>query len=74
MVEDKRDDLVDRLEKFGWSRGPHTRYPDGTVEVRLRRVGETSGQGEKSISGKDEDDAMLNEVQRLEAEGTAGEL
>jgi hypothetical protein len=73
MVEqDQDDDLENRLKRFGWSRGPHTLYPDGTVKLRLRCVGETSGQGERTIVGKDLDHAIRKEVERLEAEGAAG--
>jgi hypothetical protein len=72
MTEQERADYKDRLEKFGWTRGPHKLRPDG-VEVRLRRVSDTSGEGERSIYGTDIDDAIRKEVERLEAEGTAGE-
>lgn len=74
MTEDERGDCTERLNNLGWSPGGGgTRYPDGTIEVRLRRFPDTSGKGERSIYGTDIDDAICKEVQRLEAEGTAGE-
>jgi hypothetical protein len=72
MAEQERDDFENRLKKFGWTRGPHKRYPDG-VEVRLRRVPDTSGEGERGIFGTDPDDAIRKEVERLEAEGAVSE-
>jgi hypothetical protein len=74
MTEDERDDYSNRLRNLGWISGGGGRvYRDGTVEVRLRRSPETSGKGERSVYGTDFEDAIRKEVQRLEAEGKAGE-
>ena len=74
MTEQERDDYRDRLEKLGWRPGGgETWHPNGSVEVNLRRYPETSGESERSIYGTDRDDAIRKEVERLEAEGTAGE-
>lgn len=73
MTEDERGDCTERLKNFGWSPGGGgTRYPDGTIEVRLRRFPDTSGKGERSIYGIDFEDAIRKEVERLEAEDTPG--
>lgn len=72
MVEQEPDDLVSRLATAGWHAGGWTQYPDGTVEVKLRPAPETSGEPVRSIYGTDVDDAIRNELKRLE-EGRAGE-
>ena len=73
MTEDERGDDSNRLRDLGWITDGGAVYPDGGVEVRLRRSPDTSGKGERSIYGTDFEDAIRKEVERLEAEESAGE-
>jgi hypothetical protein len=73
MAEQDRDDLTGRLAKFGWRPHGQKTYPDGGVEVKLRRVSDTAGEEERSIFGTDVNDAIRKEVEQLEAEGIAGQ-
>jgi hypothetical protein len=73
MAKQEQDDLRDRLAKAGRHFGGQTRYPDGTVEVKLRRAPDTSGKPVRSIFGADIYDAIRTELKRLGEESTAGE-
>jgi hypothetical protein len=73
MTEDERGDYSNRLRDLGWITDGGAVYPDGGVEVRLRRSPDTSGKGERSIYGTDFEDAIRKEVERLEAEESGGE-
>lgn len=70
MADDvERAELVDKLGDAGWYLGGMTRYPDGTVELRLRPAPETSGAPVRSIFGTDENEAIQKELERMEQEG-----
>jgi hypothetical protein len=65
MEHDEHLDLVSKLAIAGWYLGGKTVYPNG-VAVHLRPAPETSGDPVRSIFGKDEDDAIRQELKRLE--------
>jgi hypothetical protein len=72
MAADERTDLVNRLAQAGWHLGEQIRNPDGTLEVQLHPSPEISGDPVRSIYGTDLDDAIRQELELLEAEGTVG--